>query len=1051
MRVNARGPVGIPVRDLKPTPGVSRSYEGVVAAGAPLVYRNVGNIQELESARYAGYWTAARGGFTAHAFEGDTQFAGDKDAARRWSHPMRNQQGKPLIVEADISGLPVRFIYRPQNDEKDTNLDIDPGGTTGVFHPDTALGIGVVGPIPLSRIKNVWLVRDTGDREFGSWAKFVEWRERFEDAARNMNRRGKATPMRARALGHLPGGIPARVAAKADRRYRVQCNHDWGTHNVLDGQSGHRTNHQSHADAVRTAKELNEEHSAKTGSTGMVKTADDDQCPYCLDDGVAIGGKEYRCQGCGRTFPLGGFDVTVATTKTAEADTAGVMVCLIPEHDASIALMEASNSSEEFDEQHITLLYLGSTEDAGGEAGRERLHRAVYDFAIHSGHDVLSGKANGWGTFNNPEQGESVLVALWDIPGIAEFRAALKKALTDHGVPMREEDHGFTPHQTMAYLPGATTQIPGPVQPAPESVFTHVVISWGDEWSSVALESALGAQQQQVAASLRALGFDERFDPTKHPRGGNPGNPGQFSRAPGGGRGTVVPDSKKPQRTKTKDQQAPQQAPETPKGPSPADMPQQRQQAPKAPAGAPPHEVAQRYGVDVSYRPKGPAYRGVSDEVFWRQVERGDVFGMHIPEGEFPKGDPRNEPEYKARAAKVEALADKYVSVPAEEARRSPTGGTTDALHDQRYNPKTKKNDLWDPEREKVHDKILADFIAKATKGVPREGKCLIMAGPSGAGKSTFLQQQGHAIGVQMDSTGKRPVNFAVINPDDFKDDVPVDLSRYPGLNANELAGIKHEESSHLAMLATQALMSRGYNVIMDVTLGNASKAQEKYVDGDWCKGYHDYTVALVDGDMANSRQNAGNRYKVTDKKTGERQWTGRFIPMGLVDSQKPKDPSRFRSVNAEQFMIFSQLPQVTRAVVFDPYNTKQGLQEAKSAIHEAIRRNPALASMIRVGAEGGPQRMTTQITERIRAFKAGQIDRAALVRFLTEEFDYKDPEPCPHQKGTPEWYRWHEDRPYVPGSFAEVRYAQVSGLLPRDVYREISQILWDGAEPAGN
>lgn len=920
--------------------------------------------------------------------------------------------------------------------------------------------------------------------------------------------------MRARAMGHLPGGIPARVAAKKDKQpvdlTPEQRERFKGTSVHADDKGVYCHTHRARSKSYPDVDSIPDKDIAFIESTGSVrKTADDDQCPYCFDDGLPIGGKEHRCQGCGRTFDLGQraaakkrytlrcdhhegkhtvidnktgnptrppfpshnaamlyakdlneeYEDRVANpeayregslTKQAEADTAGVMVCLIPEEHASIALMEGADSTEDFDEQHITLLYLGSTEDAGGDTGRERLHRAVYDFAIHSGHDVLEGKANGWGVFHNEgEDGgtETVLVALWDIPGIAEFRAALKASLEAHGVPMRTEDHGFTPHQTMRYEDGALTVLPPPVTPAPESVFTHVVISWGEEWSSVALESALGPQQQ-VAARLRALGFDNRFDETKHPRGGNPTNPGQFSKAPGGaGRGTVVPESKRPQRTKTKDT-GDERGQQEPKTPSSVDPPPQGSQPPRV--KTPPPEVAKRYHKDVSYRPKG--YEGVSDDTFWAQVDRGDVYGMHIPAGEYPVGDPRNDPEYKARDDKVESLAGlkgKYALTTKDEADRTGIGGATDVLFDRMHDPVTGKDEAWSEERSKVHNKILSEFISRVTKGVPKEGKCLVMAGPSGAGKSTFLKMQGSALGVQLDAKGN-PVNFLTINPDNFKDDIPMDMSRYPGIGENETAILKHEESSYLAKRATAALMAQGYNVIIDVTLGSAATAQKKYVDAPYAQGYTDYTVALVDGDMANSRQNAGNRWKQTDKETGQRQFSGRFIPMELVESQKPKDPSKFRSVNAEQFMAFSQLPKVKRAVVFDPYDPAKGLQEAKSAIHEAIRRNPALASMIRVeGASPKMQQKTTEISDKINAYKNGQISEDALVHYLTDEVRYVAQEKCPYPKGSVERYNWLRDgRPFTPGSFDEVNLARDLGVLPDSVHDKVVSILWSRAVP---
>lgn len=177
-----------------------------------------------------------------------------------------------------------------------------------------------------------------------------------------------------------------------------------------------------------------------------------------------------------------------AMQTTADADTSGVMIALVPPEATSKTLMDATDASEPLDQQHLTLLYLGSQEDAGGQWGRERLYRACYDFAIHSGYRGLSGKPNGWGAFFNPEDdGGGVLIALWDIPGIAEFRTHLQDALKRHGVPLRQDNHGFTPHQTMTYQDKPFRELPEPPE-VDEVHFTDIVIAWGDEpWQRVAL------------------------------------------------------------------------------------------------------------------------------------------------------------------------------------------------------------------------------------------------------------------------------------------------------------------------------------------------------------------------------------------------------------------------------------------------------------------------------------------------------------------------------------------------------------------------------------
>ncbi|MGV8972202.1 MAG: GNAT family N-acetyltransferase [Rhodoglobus sp.] len=180
----AQGPVigeriGVPLTDISQIRPGSGTYEGTVAPDAPRVFRNVGNIAELDQAIRVGSWNASTGGFTVRAMEGDTQFTADYEQAKRWKHHLRNEVGNRLLIEADITGLPVRFIGREEAEPTDAYGHEWPQTLTSThFYPSTSTGIGVVGDIPLDRIKNVSMLRDDGSvHEFGSWDAFVTWRE----------------------------------------------------------------------------------------------------------------------------------------------------------------------------------------------------------------------------------------------------------------------------------------------------------------------------------------------------------------------------------------------------------------------------------------------------------------------------------------------------------------------------------------------------------------------------------------------------------------------------------------------------------------------------------------------------------------------------------------------------------------------------------------------------------------------------------------------------------------------------------------------------------
>lgn len=181
-----------------------------------------------------------------------------------------------------------------------------------------------------------------------------------------------------------------------------------------------------------------------------------------------------------------------ATAASVDKDYSdSVMICLQPDAEVRKAYSGMEICTEDADDLHITLFYLGDTDDCGGLPGKERLYRACYSHAI-SGAKPLVGKANGLGVFMNPEN--DVLVALWDIPYIAEFRAALGEHCRDHGVPMREEDHGFTPHMTVSRDDDKIRDLPEiPTGGRAEQDFGSFWMVWGEEWTEIPMVSVTGS------------------------------------------------------------------------------------------------------------------------------------------------------------------------------------------------------------------------------------------------------------------------------------------------------------------------------------------------------------------------------------------------------------------------------------------------------------------------------------------------------------------------------------------------------------------------------
>lgn len=164
-----------------------------------------------------------------------------------------------------------------------------------------------------------------------------------------------------------------------------------------------------------------------------------------------------------------------------------VMICLRPSEALRKVFADMDECTQPVDDLHITLYYLGEMEeDCGGEMGRERLFRGVYDFAIHSGYRGLTGNVNGWGQFMNPDANS--LIALWDIPGIAEFRTRLIDYCKAHGFQPRQDDHGFTPHMSIGHSDERYTAFPEIPDGNPEKeIFGSVWIVWGEDWQKIEL------------------------------------------------------------------------------------------------------------------------------------------------------------------------------------------------------------------------------------------------------------------------------------------------------------------------------------------------------------------------------------------------------------------------------------------------------------------------------------------------------------------------------------------------------------------------------------
>lgn len=204
-------------------------------------------------------------------------------------------------------------------------------------------------------------------------------------------------------------------------------------------------------------------------------------------------------------------DLTASLKIIADANSSGVMVCLVPPENLSKQMLDMVTNLnpdqlddvEKLEQAHITLAYLGDKEDND----RDKLERLISAFAHTS--EPLSGHVGGFGVFHN---GDKVAVALWDIPGLPEWRQKLCDFLNDAGCKVAD-NHGFTPHQTLMYSGEANT--PKVPDDAPEITsktvdFSSFCLSYGDDWLTYPMggtDDGAPEQSEQKAASSTTASF----------------------------------------------------------------------------------------------------------------------------------------------------------------------------------------------------------------------------------------------------------------------------------------------------------------------------------------------------------------------------------------------------------------------------------------------------------------------------------------------------------------------------------------------------------------
>ncbi len=173
----------------------------------------------------------------------------------------------------------------------------------------------------------------------------------------------------------------------------------------------------------------------------------------------------------------------------------GVMIAFMLDPDSARILALNSEMAEKSEDLHVTLAYLGDIETI--QSAKETIQFALMNFAMTNG--PVKGLVNGYGVFNGDPASETrPLYANFDSPQLPQFREELIRILTSQGIEFTN-NHGFTSHITLAYLPkdGGLPQID---IPGLELSFNQVWLCWGEERLAFDL---VGGRQVKPASGKR--------------------------------------------------------------------------------------------------------------------------------------------------------------------------------------------------------------------------------------------------------------------------------------------------------------------------------------------------------------------------------------------------------------------------------------------------------------------------------------------------------------------------------------------------------------------
>lgn len=189
----------------------------------------------------------------------------------------------------------------------------------------------------------------------------------------------------------------------------------------------------------------------------------------------------------------------------------------------------------------------------------------------------------------------------------------------------------------------------------------------------------------------------------------------------------------------------------------------------------------------------------------------------------------------------------------------------------------------WNDEAWTYFFKMVNSEIEKVkARGVPKDRKAVLLGGLPGAGKSTVSERVGN-----LGDTSK----WVIVNPDLFKERIIADgmAPEITGLSPMETSSLMHALSSEMSHMFGQAMMAKGYNVILDTTMGGRARVQSSrgaittsQADVNRLRD-HGYAVdaLFVDAPKSVSLRNRDERQLrgLNRLRTGENPEGGRIVP----------------------------------------------------------------------------------------------------------------------------------------------------------------------------